>query len=131
GGAAGRASVRQVDLHAAGTGIVRNVEAGAAAEQIGAQSTVKRIVPVVPEQAIVAGLAVDNIVVAAPPERVAESGSGNPFNSGERVALGMAAAAGTGLQVDQDWSVGSAIIGEVEACAAVDQVAAAASGNDV
>ena len=91
----------------------------------------KRIVPVVPEQAIVAGLAVDNIVVAAPPERVAESGSGNPFNSGERVALGMAAAAGTGLQVDQDWSVGSAIIGEVEACAAVDQVAAAASGNDV
>ena len=119
GGAAVTGAVGQIDRDPGGRiAVVGGVEAGAADQRVGAAA---------PLEHVVAGAAVEQIGVGVAEQVIREGRAAEVLDLGQRVALGIAAAAGAGRQIDRDTGRRSAVGRGVVAAAADQHVGAAAA----
>ena len=93
--------------------IADRVEPGAAIQRVRARAADQRVVAVAAHQHIVAAAAGQAVIIGR---------SDHALDPDQRVAIGIAALAGAGLQVDIDRRVRLRIVGSVDACAAVQRV---------
>ena len=96
-----------------------------------ALTTVEHIRARTARQDVVAGTARKLIVAVVADQRVVERGTDEILDIGQRVALGVAAAAGRPVEVHRHRRARTAIVGGVDTVAAIQRVRPAAAGQDV